>query len=320
MNPNQNVKTTEPDGVLILDKPAGMTSHDCVAIVRRLYRTKKVGHTGTLDPMATGVLPILIGRAAKAAEYLTAENKHYIAGLKLGVTTDTEDTTGTVLSACTAIPDEQAVREAVGSFVGEILQVPPMYSALKIGGQKLVDLARQGVTVERQARPITVYSIGCERQAHDRYLLDVVCSKGTYIRTLCADVGARLGCGGAMASLRRAGSGAFTLEDAVTLDALEAMEEAARLSLLRPTESLFSALEALYLPPFFERLCANGQPVFVNKLLRDRSYVSGAVSAPAVAPGMRVRIVGAEKGFFAVGEVCESPDGICVRPVKKFVL
>ena len=256
--------TPAPEGVLILDKPAGMTSHDCVAIMRRLFHTKKVGHTGTLDPMATGVLPILIGRAAKAAEYLTAEDKHYIAGLKLGLTTDTEDTTGQTLTTSSAIPDEETVQAAVRTFVGEILQTPPMYSALKVGGQKLVDLARQGITVERQARPITVFSIGCTRVEDDLYTLDVVCSKGTYIRTLCADIGAALGCGGAMASLRRAGSGTFSLDDAYTPDALEAMTDEERLALLRPTESLFSDLEALSLPPFFERLCDNAVMSFLS--------------------------------------------------------
>ena len=150
---------TAPEGILILDKPAGMTSHDCVAKMRRLFQTRKVGHTGTLDPMATGVLPVLFGRAAKAAEYLVAEDKHYIAGLRLGITTDTEDTTGTTLTECDDIPEETAVLAAIRGFVGEISQVPPMYSALKVDGQKLCDLARQGITVERKARPITVFSI-----------------------------------------------------------------------------------------------------------------------------------------------------------------
>ena len=245
-----NTVMTEPDGVLILDKPDGMTSHDCVAIMRRLFHTRKVGHTGTLDPMATGVLPILLGRAAKAAEYLTAEDKHYIAGLRLGLTTDTEDITGTTLTECDAIPDEAAVQETVGTFVGEIEQIPPMYSALKVDGQKLYDLARQGITVERKARPITVASIGCEKQDERTYTLDVRCSKGTYIRTLCADIGAKLGCGGVMCSLRRAGSGNFTLDTAYTIEALEAMTDEERLSCLMPTEALFSDLEKLVLPAF----------------------------------------------------------------------
>ena len=309
-----NTVMTEPDGVLILDKPDGMTSHDCVAIMRRLFHTRKVGHTGTLDPMATGVLPILLGRAAKAAEYLTAEDKHYIAGLRLGLTTDTEDITGTTLTECDAIPDEAAVQETVGTFVGEIEQIPPMYSALKVDGQKLYDLARQGITVERKARPITVASIGCEKQDERTYTLDVRCSKGTYIRTLCADIGAKLGCGGVMCSLRRAGSGNFTLDTAYTIEALEAMTDEERLSCLMPTEALFSDLEKLVLPAFYERLADNGQPIHLRKLYR------GKYDESRYTIGQRMTICGENKGFFALGEVREGEDGYVVKPIKKFVL
>lgn len=309
-----NTVMTEPDGVLILDKPDGMTSHDCVAIMRRLFHTRKVGHTGTLDPMATGVLPILLGRAAKAAEYLTAEDKHYIAGLRLGLTTDTEDITGTTLTECDAIPDEAAVQETVGTFVGEIEQIPPMYSALKVDGQKLYDLARQGITVERKARPITVASIGCEKQDERTYTLDVRCSKGTYIRTLCADIGAKLGCGGVMCSLRRAGSGNFTLDTAYTIEALEAMTDEERLSCLMPTEALFSDLETLVLPAFYERLADNGQPIHLKKLYR------GKYDESRYTPGQRMTIIGENKGFFALGEVRCGEDGYLVKPIKKFVL
>ena len=309
-----NTVMTEPDGVLILDKPAGITSFDCVAKIRRLYHTKKVGHTGTLDPMATGVLPILLGRAAKAAEYLTAEDKHYIAGLRLGLTTDTEDITGTTLTECDAIPDEAAVQETVGTFVGEIEQIPPMYSALKVDGQKLYDLARQGITVERKARPITVASIGCEKQDERTYTLDVRCSKGTYIRTLCADIGAKLGCGGVMCSLRRAGSGNFTLDTVYTIEALEAMTDEERLSCLMPTEALFSDLEKMVLPAFYERLAGNGQPIHLKKLYR------GKYDESRYTPGQRMTIIGENKGFFALGEVRCGEDGLVVKPIKKFVL
>ena len=298
----------EPSGVLLLDKPAGMTSHDCVNRIRRLYNTKKVGHTGTLDPMATGVLPILIGRAAKAAEYVVSDDKIYRAGLKLGITTDTEDTTGTVLTRSDAIPDETAVRAVCARFTGEILQTPPMYSALKIGGQKLVDLARQGVTVEREARPITVYSMKVEATAlPDEYILTVHCSKGTYIRTLCADIGAALGCGGAMSSLCREASGTFALAACTTLDALDAMELPERLSLLRPTESLFTALDAVKLPPFFEKLARAGNEIYQKKI---------GTKYPV---GTRVRMMGAD-GFFALGEVGEYPDGTAIKAIKLFAL
>ncbi|MBE6659358.1 MAG: tRNA pseudouridine(55) synthase TruB [Ruminococcaceae bacterium] len=304
----------EPDGILILDKPAGMTSHDCVAIMRRLFHTRKVGHTGTLDPMATGVLPILLGRAAKAAEYLVAEDKHYIAGLRLGLTTDTEDITGAVLTESSAIPDEDAVQETVKTFVGEIDQIPPMYSALKVDGQKLYDLARQGITVERKARRITVSSLGCEKQDARTYTLDVRCSKGTYIRTLCADIGAKLGCGGVMCALRRAGSGNFTLDGAYTIEALEAMTDEERLACLLPTEALFSDLERLELPAFYERLADNGQPIHLKKLYR------GKYDESRYTPGQRMTVCGENKGFFALGEVQSGEDGFVVKPIKKFVL
>ena len=309
-----HIQMTEPDGVLILDKPEGMTSHDCVAIMRRLYHTRKVGHTGTLDPMATGVLPILLGRAAKAAEYLTAEDKHYIAGLRLGLTTDSEDITGAVLTESSEIPAESAVIAAAESFIGESDQIPPMYSALKVDGQKLYDLARQGITVERKARKITIPALTCTKQDERTYILDVRCSKGTYIRTLCADIGAKLGCGGVMCSLRRAGSGNFTLDRAYTIEALEAMTDEERLSCLMPTEALFSDLEKLVLPAFYERLADNGQPIHLKKLYR------GKYDESRYTIGQRMTICGENKGFFALGEVQSGEDGFVVKPIKKFVL
>ncbi|MBE6611731.1 MAG: tRNA pseudouridine(55) synthase TruB [Ruminococcaceae bacterium] len=298
----------EPSGVLLLNKPAGMTSHDCVNRIRRLYSTKKVGHTGTLDPMATGVLPILIGRAAKAADLLLSESKAYRAGLKLGLATDTEDTTGEILSRSDSIPDEAAVRKVCAAFTGEILQIPPMYSALKLDGQKLVDLARQGITVEREARPVTVHSLEVEATDDaDSYILTVHCSKGTYIRTLCADIGKTLGCGGAMSSLCRLATGNFTLAECVTLDALADMDEAERLTLLRPVESLFADLPAVKLPPFFERLARSGNEIYQKKIGTQHPM------------GTQVRMMGAD-GFFALGEVREYPDGSAVKAVKLFML
>lgn len=185
-------ETHEADGVLIVNKHAGVTSHDIVNRVRRLYGTKKVGHTGTLDPMATGVLVVLIGRAAKASEYLRCDRKRYLATLRLGLTTDTEDTTGTVLTTCDRIPDFDALCAVLPEFRGTIPQIPPMYSALKVGGQKLVDLARRGITVERQAREIEIVALtAAPTDRPSDFLLDVTCSGGTYIRTLCADIGAR---------------------------------------------------------------------------------------------------------------------------------
>lgn len=299
---------TEPSGVILVNKPAGFTSHDCVNKIRRLYNTKKVGHTGTLDPMATGVLPILVGRAAKAADLLVCDDKVYRAGLRLGVTTDTEDTTGTVLSTSDNISERDEVYRVCGEFVGEIKQVPPMYSALKVDGQKLVDLARRGVTVEREARVITVHSLDVEAtESLCDYILTVHCSKGTYIRTLCADIGTRLGCGGAMSSLERLASGGFSIDDCHTLDELEAMSADERLALLRPIESLFMSLGAVTLPPFFEKLSRSGNEIYQKKIKTD------------FAIGERVRLYGAD-GFFALGEVRDYPDGTAIKAVKLFLL
>lgn len=299
---------TEPSGVILINKPAGFTSHDCVNKIRRIYNTKKVGHTGTLDPMATGVLPVLVGRAAKAAELLSADDKVYLAGLRLGITTDTEDTTGAILTECEDIPERECVLSVCREFVGDIMQVPPMYSALKVGGKKLVDLAREGITIEREARPIKIYSLNVEAtDSPSDYILTVHCSKGTYIRTLCADIGAKLGCGGTMSSLSRLASGPFKLEDTHTLDELEALDENGRTAALCPTESLFEALDAVKLTPFFEKLSRDGNEIYQKKI---------GTSYPV---GTRVRLIGKD-GFYALAEVREYPDGTAIKVIKLFSL
>lgn len=292
-------------GILLVDKPAGMTSHDVVGRIRRLYNTREVGHTGTLDPMATGLLVVLVGRAVKASDMIVSNAKRYVAGLTLGITTDTEDMSGTVLTESDRIPDEGAVLTVIEGFLGESEQVPPMYSALKVGGKKLVDLAREGKVIERAARPITVYDMTAERIDERRYTLTVHCSKGTYIRTLCADIGAKLGCGGAMHALRRIESGSFTLGEAYTLEALEAMDEAARLSLLRPVEEVFSDLETLHLPKFYETLSKNGCEIYQKKV--GTSYPDGT----------RLRLYD-EGGFYAIAEVRQYPDGSAIKAIKRF--
>ena len=299
----------EPDGILLVDKPEGITSHDVVFRVRRLFGTKKVGHTGTLDPMATGVLVVLLGRAAKACEYVSHDEKEYEATLRLGFTTDTEDVTGTVLSQSDVLPTPDGVEAVLPSFRGGILQVPPMYSALKVNGRKLCDLARAGETVEREARPVTVKSLTCEATDSPRdYRMRVRVSGGTYIRTLCADIGAALGCGGVMASLRRTEAGGFAISDAVTLEALEGMKLDERMVLLRPVEELFSDLPPLHLPDFYRTLCRNGCEIYLKKL---------GVSLPV---GCRVRLCNAAGEFFALGEVGEYEDGTAVKAIKIFVL
>ena len=326
----------ELSGVLVLCKPRGMTSHDCVNRIRRLFGTKKVGHTGTLDPDAVGVLPILIGRAAKAADVLPDNDKVYRAGLKLGLTTDTEDVTGEVLSRDTTVDADgrnlyalDDVKRVAADFVGEIMQVPPMYSALKRDGKKLVDLARQGIVVEREPRPVTIYSlevslpdrdglsssdkVDCMMSDRDGnisepdYMLTVACSKGTYIRTLCADVGNALGCGGVMCSLTRLKASGFDISDSVTLDTLESLEAPERERLLCPVESLFYDYPALRLKPFFERLARCGNELYQKKL---------GIDYPV---GQRIRLCG-EDGFFALGEVMSYPDGDAIKPIRLFVL
>ena len=292
-------------GILLIDKPEGITSHDVVFKVRRLYNTREVGHTGTLDPMATGLLVVLVGRAVKASDMIVSDAKRYRAGLTLGITTDTEDTTGTVLTTSDAIPTFDEVKAVAKSFVGDSLQTPPMYSALKVGGKKLVDLAREGKVIEREARPITVYDIAIVEEGERRYTLDVHCSKGTYIRTLCADIGAKLGTGGAMHALRRVASGGFSLDDAYTLEQLEAMSEEERILLLRPVESVFGDLEALRLPTFYEKLSKNGCEIYQKKV---------GTQYPV---GTRLRLYD-QNGFYAVAEVRDYEGGSAIKAIKRF--
>lgn len=295
-------------GVLLLDKPEGPTSHDMVYRTRRLYATRRVGHTGTLDPLATGLLIMLVGRAAKAAEYLVSDDKRYTATLRLGLTTDTEDITGEVLTRAETLPSPEAVAAVCATFVGRSEQIPPMYSALKVGGRKLVDIARAGGAVEREARPIEIYALTCTpTDVPGDYLLDVHCSKGTYIRTLCADIGQALGCGGVMATLRRTASGGFSLADATTAEALEGMDEAERRARLIPLDALFAPLPALNLGEFHEKLIRGGCAVAARKL---------GVKHPV---GTRLRLC-ARGEFFALGEVVEAEGECAVKMVKLFTL
>lgn len=226
------------NGVLNVYKPSGITSNGVVTKIRKLTGIKKVGHTGTLDPEAEGVLPICIGKATKAAGMLTDSNKAYRATIRLGVTTDSQDLTGNILSECKVDITEERFKKTVQSFVGEISQIPPMYSAIKQNGQPLYKLARKGIKVERKPRLINIFEIDVSEFSDNRAVFDVYCSKGTYIRTLCADIGEALGCGGAMEKLIRIKSGPFELADATTLDYLEAHPNEIA-SLITPTDRLF---------------------------------------------------------------------------------
>ena len=247
------------NGILIIDKPAGWTSMDVCAKVRGILREKRVGHGGTLDPMATGVLPVFVGRATRAVEFAENGRKEYDAGLRLGIVTDTQDVTGTVLETRPGAVGRPELEEALAAFRGEIQQIPPMYSAVKVQGKKLYELARKGQEVERKPRAVTIYELELlEAESETDYRLRCLCSKGTYIRTLCHDIGQALGCGGALYRLRRTMAAGFTLADAVTLEDLQAQGEA----LLRPLDSLFARHPALTVrSPGQEKRVRCGNPV-----------------------------------------------------------
>ena len=229
------------NGILVIDKSAGWTSQDVAAKLRGVFHERRVGHGGTLDPMATGVLPIFIGRATRAAESLESAEKEYVAGLRLGVVTDTQDTSGNILETHPVAVTREEVQAALRQFLGPIEQIPPMYSAIKINGQKLYELARRGQEVERKPRSITIHELELLEGADADYLLRVRCSKGTYVRTLCHDLGRALGCGGCMSSLRRTRAGSFTLSQAVTMQqVLNFAAEQAPQALLMPVDAVFS--------------------------------------------------------------------------------
>lgn len=293
-------------GVVIVNKEEGLTSQTVVNRVKRIFGAAKAGHTGTLDPLATGVLPVLLERGVKASEYMLTSDKHYRATLMLGITTDTEDITGTVLSRSGPLPSDIEVIRTAESFVGEYRQTPPMYSALKVGGRKLCDLARAGVEIEREARLVTVYSLSAEPLGGGEYVLDVHCSKGTYIRTLCADIGKALGVGGVMKTLCRASASGFTLTEAHTLSELEEMTPEGREAAVYPIEYIFRDLDKVVLPEFFSRLAHSGLEIYLKKL---------GISGKA---GKRVRLCDA-CGFFALGEIREYENGLAIKPIKQFL-
>ena len=246
-------------GIVIIDKPGGWTSMDVCAKLRGILKERRIGHGGTLDPLATGVLPVFVGSATKAVEFAEKGDKEYLAGLRLGVETNTQDITGQVLSTRPVTAGQAELEGALPAFTGPIMQVPPMYSAIKRNGQKLYELARAGKEVHRDPRPVTIHALELlGRTEEGDYLLRVRCSKGTYVRTLCHDIGAALGCGGCMSSLRRTMAAGFTLEQAVTLERVQ--EEGA--ALLLPVDRFFGGLPAYRIPsPRQERLCRNGSPL-----------------------------------------------------------
>lgn len=285
------------DGIVIVDKPQDWTSQDVTARLRRVFNTRRIGHGGTLDPMATGVLPVFVGRATRGVEFFEHAEKTYEAVLRLGLTTDTEDVTGTVLTEAPVSATDEQIAETLEAFRGNIMQVPPMYSALKVNGQKLCDLARKGKTVERQPRPITIHELTLLERGENTLHLRVRCSKGTYIRTLCKDIGEALGCGGCMERLRRVQAGEYTITEAVPLQ--ELLDTAEPEKYLRSVDTMFRNYPAVTLTANQEKRCRNGNPFSVR--LEEGTYRAYSQSGEflmlaKVEDGAMVTI----KSFFAV--------------------
>jgi len=292
------------NGVLILDKPQGFTSHDAVAKLRGILRQRRIGHAGTLDPMATGVLVVLLGNATRASDYASGQSKEYIAALRLGVTTDTQDITGTVLQQSEILPPPQALADALEQFTGRQQQLPPMYSAVQVGGKRLYDLARKGIEVERQAREIAIEQMTLlepeENQPESDFHLAVTCSKGTYIRTLCHDVGQALGCGGCMAALRRVRSGSFTIDMALDFEQVRQLVQDGTLQQhLCPTDAVFSALPAVTLTEEGEKRAKNGAHLM-------QQHCTDGVVPPL---GESCRVYGPDGAFLMTGITKELDKG-----------
>lgn len=249
------------NGIVNVYKEKGFTSFDVVAKMRGIFQQKKIGHTGTLDPDAQGVLPVCLGRATKVCDLLTDKDKEYETVLLLGVCTDTQDLSGEILERKEVHATEDEVKKAILSFVGDYMQVPPMYSALKVGGQKLCDLARKGVTVERKARPVTIHEIEILSMNLPEVRMRVLCSKGTYIRTLCQDIGEKLGCGGCMKSLLRTRVAGFMIDEAIKLDELEARLKSGDNSFIHSVDSVFTQYEKASVLETADKFVRNGNRI-----------------------------------------------------------
>ena len=301
-------------GILNVYKPKGLTSHAVVSRVRKFYGVKRVGHAGTLDPMACGVLPVLVGSAASVQELAMEHDKTYKAGVLFGVTTDTGDVTGSVLDAKTPSFDDAALKETLARFTGEIDQVPPMYSALKVDGQKLYELARRGETVERKARKVTVYGIRLLTPFDGKRCdIEVDCSKGTYIRTLAEDIGNALGCGACLDSLERTVCGVYRAADAVTVETLEKLyqngDTAALAGFLQSAEVLFEDYPVVRLAPFYEKLALNGAEIYLKRArIPERLFENSRFC----------RLYKENGGFYAVAELGEYPEGAAVKIKYRF--
>lgn len=313
-------KTMMNNFIINVIKPEGITSQGVVTAVKRALGVKTAGHCGTLDPLATGVLPVMVGTAVKASEYLTDHDKLYVAKMRLGIITDTGDITGNVLYKYEGkLPEFEKVLSALPEFTGKIIQVPPMYSALKVGGRKLVDLARQGIEVERKGREITIYNLSAEK-SEDEIQLSVLCSRGTYIRTLIEDIGRTLGCGAVMSALCRSAVGNVSCTDDLAFNPMFRIDNGVMLDELKKgnipessiiqTEDVFYMYPKLSFPDFYERLFFNGCEIYIEKLEKN----SPARLAKA---GDVFRIYG-KNGFSALGEVKEYENGLAIKQKKRF--
>ena len=294
------------NGIINVYKEKGFTSHDVVAKLRGIVKQKKIGHTGTLDPDATGVLPVCLGNATKLCDMLTDKSKEYITTMRLGFCTDTQDISGEVLKTNEVSVNEDEVKKIVLSFVGQYDQIPPMYSALKVNGKKLYELAREGIEIERKARQIEIFSIEILDISLPDITMKVHCSKGTYIRTLCHDIGLKLGCFGTMVTLERTKVATFLLENAYRLSEIETMVKAERLSdILVKTEDMFDYISVRVAPPF-EKLLFNGNPIYLNQI------------AERIRIGNREQVkVYAKDKFCAIYECDEEKN--MLKPVKMFL-
>ena len=281
------------DGIINVYKEKGYTSHDVVAKLRGILHQKKIGHTGTLDPDATGVLPVCLGKATKVCELLTDKKKTYLAVVRLGVQTDTQDLTGTILEEKEVQVTEEQIRETTASFLGDYEQIPPMYSAVKVNGKRLYELARQGKEVERKARRVHIYT--CDIRditlADNEFSMEVTCSKGTYIRTLCQDIGEKLGCGAAMASLVRTQVDRFQIEDALTLERIEALQKENEMApFILPVDQLFEAYDKIVVSDKAVSYLQNGNKV-------NAGFCRGNIP---VEDGKRVRMYDTKDRFYAI--------------------
>ena len=295
------------NGILNLNKPAGFSSHDMVSFTRKLLNEKGVGHTGTLDPIATGVLPVLVGNSTKLCEMLSGQDKKYRAVLRLGIVTDTMDITGNIIKQSDIVPDESDVLDAVQSFTGEILQTPPIYSAIKINGRKLYEYARKGIEINPEPRKISVYSIEACKINSLEYELDIYCSKGTYIRSLCNDIGEKLKCGGTMSALTRISSGNFDIKDSFSPEYLEEIKsqrgtDGLRSLLISPEEMLKNIIfKSVILDEVYSKQAKNGAAIYISKTSGYTKIEDDIV----FNTGDKILMYDSSQTFFAVGEVGE---------------